>query len=86
MQHALARPDSQFLCCTCVYFLCDILWPEVQPHSGDSHVHTTGPHSACALAQAHPTMVHLRLVHLHWIAVKSNILLEIELIVDSNTY
>jgi len=32
MKHALyiiARPDSQFLCCTCVYFLGDILWPEV---------------------------------------------------------
>ena len=59
-----------------MYFLCDILWPEVQPHSGDSHVHTTGPHSACALAQAHPTMVHLRLVDLNLIAVKRNLLLE----------
>ena len=35
MQHALARPDSRFLCCTHVYFLCDILWSEVQSHSDD---------------------------------------------------
>jgi len=31
VQHALciiARADSQFLCCTYVYFLCDIQWPE----------------------------------------------------------
>ena len=33
VQHALARPGSQFLCCTLVYFLCDILWPEVQSQS-----------------------------------------------------
>ena len=55
MHHALARPDSQFLCCTCVYFLCDILRPEVQSHSDDSPVHAPGLRSACALAQAHPT-------------------------------
>ena len=34
---------------------CDILWPEVQSHSDDSYVHATGLHSACVLAQAHPT-------------------------------
>jgi len=50
VHHALARPDSQFLCCTSVYFLCDILWPEVQSHSDNSHVHATGLCSACALA------------------------------------
>jgi len=32
-----------------VYFLCDILWPEVQSHSDDSPVHARGPCSACAL-------------------------------------
>ena len=32
-----------------------ILWPEVQSHSDDSHVHATGLRSARALAQAHPT-------------------------------
>ena len=78
MQHALARPDSQFLCCTCVYFLCDILWPEVQSHSDDSHVYATCPRSACALAQAHPTIVHLRLVYLHWIAVNRNLSEELD--------
>jgi len=37
---------------TCVYILCDFLWPEVQPHSGDSQmlhvlrVHWSGsPHN-----------------------------------------
>ena len=62
MQHALARPDSQFLRCTCVYFLCDILWSAVQSHSDNSHMHATGPHSACALAQARPTMSCIHLV------------------------
>ena len=62
----IARPDSQFLCCTCVYFLCDNVWPEVQSHSDDSHVHGTGPHYACALAQAHPTMSCIHLVINFW--------------------
>jgi len=54
VQHALARPDSQFLCCTCVLFG-DILWSE---DSVDSHMHATGPRSAPALTQAHPTICH----------------------------
>jgi len=62
VQHALARPGSKFLCCTCVYFLGDILWPEVQSHSDDSPVHAPGSCSACALAQAHPTMSCIHLV------------------------
>jgi len=52
----IARPDSQLLCCTCVYFLCNILLSVVQSHSDDSHVHATATCSARALAQAHPTM------------------------------
>ena len=61
VQHALARLT---LSCTHVYFLCDklILWPEVQSDSDYSHVHATGPCSACALAQAHPTMSCIQLV------------------------
>ena len=60
VQHALARPDSQFLCCTCVYFLRDILWPQVQSHSDNSHRHATGLHFARALTQALPIMcIHL---------------------------
>jgi len=41
VQHALAGPDSQSLGCTRVYFLCDILWPEVQSHSDNSHMPAT---------------------------------------------
>ena len=55
MHRALASPDSQFLCCTCVYTLCDILWPEVQSHYDSSHIHASGLRSACAHAQARPT-------------------------------
>jgi len=62
VQHALARPDSQFLCCTCVYLLRDIMQSRVQFHPDDSHVHATAPHSARALAQACPTMPCIRLV------------------------
>ena len=47
VQHASARPDSQFLCCTCVCFLCDILWPEVQSHSDDSHIHVRNWSTFC---------------------------------------
>ena len=54
MQHALARPDHSS-CVVQVCTLCDILWPEVQSHSDDSHVHATGPRSVHTLAQAHPT-------------------------------
>ena len=43
-------------------FLFAILWPEVQSHSDDSPVHAPGPRSACALAQAHPTMSCIHLV------------------------
>jgi len=53
------RPDWQFLCCTCVYFLCDILWPEGQY---DSHVHATAPCSAYALAHTCPSMSCIPLV------------------------
>jgi len=37
--YIIARPDSQFLC-TRVY---GFLWPEVQSHSDDSHMHVTVP-------------------------------------------
>ena len=40
-----------------VYFLCDVLWPEVQLHPDGSHVHATSPHSTCALTETHPTNV-----------------------------
>ena len=40
--YIITRPDSQFLC-TCVYILCDFLWPEVQPHSDDSQTHVSAP-------------------------------------------
>jgi len=53
--YIIARPDSQFLC-TRVYILCDFLWPEVQSHSDDSHMHVTAPCSACVLGQARPTV------------------------------
>ena len=61
---ALARPDSQFPCCTYVYLFCDILWPEGQSHSDNSHMHVTGLCFACALAQACPTVscIHLVLI------------------------
>ena len=55
MHRALASPDSQFLCCTCVYTLCDILWREAQSHYDSSRIHASGLRSACALAQARPT-------------------------------
>ena len=44
-----------------MYFLCDILWSEVESHSDNSHMHATDPHSARALPQARPTMscIHL---------------------------
>jgi len=45
-----------------VYFLHNILWPEVQSHSDDSPVHATAPHSTHALAQARPTMSYIPLV------------------------
>ena len=41
-----------------------------------SHVYATHPRYACALAQAHPTMVHL---YLHWIAVNRNLSEELDL-------
>ena len=39
----------------------------IQSHSGDGHVHATAPCSACALAQAHPTIscIHL-LFQIKW--------------------
>ena len=64
MQHALARPDSQSLYSTRVYFLCDILWPEVQLHSDSSHMPATGPCSAHALTQARPTVSCIHLVYM----------------------
>ena len=45
-----------------MYFLCGILWPEVQSHSDDSPVHAPGPRSAFALAQVRPTMSCIHLV------------------------
>jgi len=47
VQYTLARPDSQFLCCTHLYFLCDILWPEVQSHSDSSHMHACNWSTFC---------------------------------------
>ena len=38
-------------------FWCDILWPEVQSHSDDSHVYATGPSSAHTLTQVRPKVV-----------------------------
>ena len=64
MQHALAWPDSESLCCKRVYFLCDILWPEVQSHSDNSHMPATGPCSAHALTQACPTVSCIHLVYM----------------------
>ena len=64
MQHALARPDSQSLYSARVYFLCDILWPEVQLHSDSSHMPATGPCSAHALTQARPTVACIHLVYM----------------------
>ena len=61
MQHDLARPDLLVpVLYPCTF--CDILRPEVQPHSDDTPVHASGPHSACALAQARPTMSCIHLV------------------------
>jgi len=64
VQHALAWPDSESLCCTRVYFLCDILWPEVQSQSDNSHIPATGPRSARALTQARPTVSCIHLVYM----------------------
>ena len=57
----IARPHSQFLFSARVLFG-DILWPEVQSHSDDSHMHVTAPCSARALDQAHLTMSCIHLV------------------------
>ena len=62
VQNDLARPDSQFLCCTHVYLSCNVLWPEVQSHSDNSHRHVTILCSACKLTQACPTMSCIHLV------------------------
>ena len=59
MQHALARPDHSS-CVVHMCTFCDILWPEVQSHSDNSRMHTTGLCSAPALAQACPTMSCIR--------------------------
>ena len=44
------------------YFLCDILWPEVQSHSDNSRMHATGLSSLHSLAQARPTVSCIHLV------------------------
>ena len=49
----------------CKLFLCDILWPEVQAHSDDSHVHAAGPRSTHVLTQARPTMSCIHLVQVY---------------------
>jgi len=36
-----------------VYFLCNILWPEVQPHSDNRLEHETAPYSTSVFGQAH---------------------------------
>ena len=41
---------------------CDILWPEVQSQSDNSHMHATGLRSSPALTQARPTMSCIHLV------------------------
>ena len=77
LQHVLDQPVCIMLCLSlthssCVVhvctFLCGILWPEVQSHSDGSPVHAPGPSSACALAQARPTMscIHLVLLTYLW--------------------
>ena len=63
VQHTLARPDSQFLCCTRVYFLCDILWSEVQSHSDSSHMHACNWSTFCIwTCPGSPTMSCIHLV------------------------
>ena len=47
--------------CTCI-FLCDFLWPKIQSHSDDSHMHVTAQCSARVLSQARPTMLCIHLV------------------------
>jgi len=47
-----------------VHFLCDILWPEGQSHSDDSHMHANGPRSACSVAQARLTVSYIHLVYM----------------------
>ena len=44
--------------------LCYILWPEVQSQSDNSHMPATGPSSAHALTQAHPTVPCIHLVYM----------------------
>jgi len=48
--------------CICLYILSHILWPIRFLHSDDSHVHATTPFSACALAEARPTISCIHLV------------------------
>jgi len=63
VQHAsyiVSRPNSHFMY-TCVLF-CDVLWPEVQSHSDDSHMHLSAPCSAPALGQTRSTMSCIHLV------------------------
>jgi len=50
---------SQEFQCRPVYILCDFLWPEVQSHSDDSHMHVIVPCSARVFGQVRPTMSYI---------------------------
>jgi len=41
-------------CSTVLVLFCEILWPEVQSHSVDSHVHFTAPRSVRVFSQVCP--------------------------------
>ena len=58
VQHALARPDSQFLCCTCVSY--SVAWGSVT-FWWVTFIQLV-PHSTHALTQAHPTLSYIHLV------------------------
>jgi len=45
----------------CTFFVSFILWTEVQSHYDDCPMHAPSPSSACALAQASPTMSYTHL-------------------------
>ena len=59
--------DSQFLCCTRVYFLCDILWSEVRSHSDSSHTHACNWSTFCTwTCSGSPySVMHSRCISFH---------------------
>jgi len=73
VQHALSRPDSQILCCTRVLFVWLAMWPEVQSHSDDGHLHgnhskITSMASYMLCGQALKLLYRLSLFNLGWVA------------------